>query len=216
MTDDGVNIVPLLIGIIALLLFVVLYDWYKKMTINHHEVYFVMMGEPQCCNPNDANASPNNNCRKYCMGKLLKKIMDRINSAKHSICIAMYNFSNHRIADCVLRAHRRGVKVRLIIDKSMSESNESKTQAKRLKDAGIHVKVSGEGDKLMHHKFCLIDGTTAKGLLLTGSLNWTYGGLSKNCENVAFINNRRVKHLYRDAFDHIWNKYSVPFFRERA
>lgn len=41
--------------------------------------------------------------------------------------------------------------------------------------AGISVRVSGEGEKLMHHKFCLIDGTTAKGVLITGSLNWTYG-----------------------------------------
>lgn len=40
---------------------------------------------------------------------------------------------------------------------------------------GIHVRISGEGDKLMHHKFCLIDGTSAKGVLITGSLNWTYG-----------------------------------------
>lgn len=39
---------------------------------------------------------------------------------------------------------------------------------------GISVRISGEGDALMHHKFCLIDGTSAKGVLITGSLNWTY------------------------------------------
>lgn len=139
MAQDEFDLVPILILVIAVLVVKELYDMYKKWTKNHHEVYFVMMGEPQCCNPNDASITPNKNCRKYCMGKLLKKIMDRINSAKHSDCIAMYNFSNHRIADCVLRAHRRGVKIRLIIDKSMSESNESKTQAKRLKDAGNSV-----------------------------------------------------------------------------
>lgn len=40
---------------------------------------------------------------------------------------------------------------------------------------GVSVRVSGEADKLMHHKFCLIDGTNARGALITGSLNWTYG-----------------------------------------
>lgn len=40
---------------------------------------------------------------------------------------------------------------------------------------GIPVRVSGENEKLMHNKFCLIDGTNAKGILITGSLNWTYG-----------------------------------------
>lgn len=130
------DVVPILIFVIVILVAKELYDWYKKLTRNHHEVYFVMMGEPLCCSQNDASSTTNKNCQKYCMGKLLVKIMNCIDAAKSSICIAMYNFSNHRIADCVLRAHRRGVKVRLVIDKSMSASKESKTQAKRLKDAG--------------------------------------------------------------------------------
>lgn len=56
------------------------------MTKDHHGVYSVMMGEPRCCNPNDANATTNKQCKKYCMGKSLKKIMDRINPAKSSGC----------------------------------------------------------------------------------------------------------------------------------
>lgn len=36
-------------------------------------------------------------------------------------------------------------------------------------------------------------------------------GLSKNCENVAFINNLRVKQRYLEAFDYMWNKYSTPY-----
>lgn len=135
---NGFNVFPLLIAIILVLVAKQLYDLYRKFTIRHHHVYFVMMGETECCNPNNPNdADPNKKCKKYCMGRLLKEIMDRINSAKTSMCIAMYNFSNHRLADCVLRAHRRGVKVRLVIDRSASESTESKTQAKRLKDAGM-------------------------------------------------------------------------------
>ncbi|XP_055298904.1 mitochondrial cardiolipin hydrolase-like [Sitodiplosis mosellana] len=216
MTDEKESndflLVPALVGIVVLLLLKVFYDLYRKLTKSHHEVYFVMMGEPECCNPNDRNMNPGNNCRKYCMGKLLLKIMNRINGAKSSICVAMYNFSNHRLADCLLRAHRRGVKIRLVTDKSTCESGENKTQAKRLKDAGISVRISGEDDKLMHHKFCLIDGTSPKGVLITGSLNWTYGGLSKNCENVAFISNGRVQQFYREAFDHIWNKFSTPYY----
>lgn len=134
--ENEYNFVALLIVVIVLLILKQCYDYYKKITKSHHEVYFVMMGEPECCNPNDRNTNPGNKCKKYCMGKLLKKILNRINEAKSCICIAMYNFSNHRIADAVLRAHRRGVKVRIITDKSMCETGENKTQAKRLKDAG--------------------------------------------------------------------------------
>lgn len=137
--DEQFNALPLLLGIIAVLLFKIFYDLYIKFTKSHHEVYFVMMGNPECCNPNDRNMNPGPNCRKYCMGKCLMKIMNRINGAKSSICIAMYNFSNHRIADCILRAHRRGVKIRMVTDKSACENGENKTQAKRLKDAGNEI-----------------------------------------------------------------------------
>lgn len=139
---DDALLTAALCGIIVVLLLKVFYDLYRKYTKSYHEVYFVMMGEPECCNPNDRNMNPSNNCRKYCMGKMLLKIMNRINAAKSSICIAMYNFSNHRIADCILRAHRRGVKVRMITDKSTCENSENKTQAKRLKDAGKEIFVS--------------------------------------------------------------------------
>lgn len=50
--------------------------------------------------------------------------------------------------------------------------------------AGISVRVSGEGDKLMHHKFCLIDGTSNRGLIITGSLNWTYGVSCYLCDRL--------------------------------
>lgn len=97
----------LILAILALVSKIV-YDYYKKLTKNHHEIFFVMMGQPECCNLTN-NFNPNNSCKKYCMGKLLMKMMNRINSAKTSIAVAMYNFTNHRLADCLLRAHRRGV-----------------------------------------------------------------------------------------------------------
>lgn len=52
---------------------------------------------------------------------------------------------------------------------------------------GIPVRVSGENEKLMHNKFCLIDGTNAKGVLITGSLNWTYGVSWFGCSHVNEI-----------------------------
>lgn len=135
MAEEDYNIVIILLIGIVVLLCKQLYDLYKKLTKSHHEIYFVMMGDPSCCDPYE-NPGASENCKKYCMGKLLMKLMYRINSAKSSMCIAMYNFSNHRIADCILRAHHRGIKIRLIIDKSACENKDNKTQAKRLKSAG--------------------------------------------------------------------------------
>lgn len=135
MADDEINLVAILIVLIVALIAKQLFDLYKKLTKNHHEVYFVM-GDSNCCNPYENSGSNHNQCKKYCVGKLLIKIRNRIGSSKSSICIAMYNFSNHLIADYVMSAHRRGVKIRLLIDKTASESADNKTQAKRLKNAG--------------------------------------------------------------------------------
>lgn len=199
------NLMAVLIILILILISKQLYDLYKKYSKDHHEVYFVM-GDSNCCNPNENPTSKSNinQCQKYCAKKVVLKIRNRIGSSKSSICIAMYNFSNHLMADYVLGAHRRGIKIRLLIDKSACESPENRTQARRLKNAGmfecklrlflsifpsilkpisceftfspgIPVRVSGENEKLMHNKFCLIDGTNARGVLITGSLNWTYG-----------------------------------------
>lgn len=135
--DDDINLVVVLAILLVALISKQLYDLYKKFTKNHQEVYFVM-SDTNCCNPHE-NPGATNQCKKYCLGKLLSKIRNRIGSSKSSICIAMYNFSNHLFADYVLSAHRRGVKIRLIIDKSACESPENKTQAKRLKNAGNFI-----------------------------------------------------------------------------
>lgn len=135
MENNEINMVPILIVVIAVLVLKQLYDFYKKFTKNHHEVYFVM-GKSNCCNPYEHSGLQNHCNKKYCTGKLLTKIRNRIIASKSSICIAMYNFSNHLVADYLLSAHRCGVSIRLLIDKSACESSENKTQAKRLKNAG--------------------------------------------------------------------------------
>lgn len=134
MAEETFDLVPILIGLLVLVFVKELYFMYKRSTRIHHETYFVMMGNPECCTMNDLNS--NRICTKYCMRKLLLGILDRISTAKRSICIAMYNFTNYKIADSLLQAHRRGIKIRLVTDKSTCRNKENRTQAKRLKDAG--------------------------------------------------------------------------------
>lgn len=175
--------------------------YYKSKFNRATEVFFIMMGEPQCCKPFqfERSMAPTANCKKYCKGKLLRKFQTSIDEAKASICIAMFNFNCPQIADFILRAHEKNIKIRLLIDKSNCDNNENR-QAKRLHEAGkqiviffiemfkifnhfvfmvyfstgISVRMCGDATKKMHHKFCLIDGTRADGVLITGSLNWTY------------------------------------------
>lgn len=57
---------------------------------------------------------------------MLDRLEYHINSANSSICIAMYMFTNQRICDAIIRAHKRGVIVRTIMDYSQRASSGSK------------------------------------------------------------------------------------------
>lgn len=111
--------------------------YYKSKLNRATEVFFIMMGEPKCCKPFERSMAPTPNCKKYCKGKLLQKFQSSIVEAKASICIAMYNFNCPQIADYILQAHRKNIKIRLLVDKSNCDNNENR-QAKRLHEAGIN------------------------------------------------------------------------------
>lgn len=97
------------------------------------KIHFVVTDESDCCSLNDEKAI--RSCKnKYCMGKLINKIHYYIDSAKSLICIAMFTLNNYQLAESLIDAHRRGVGVRIILDRSMSKSENS--QYKRLKAAG--------------------------------------------------------------------------------
>lgn len=96
------------------------------------KIHFVFT-ESNCCNLNNQNAI--RKCKKdYCAGRLRNKILYYINSAKESIYVAMFTFNDFQLANSIIDAYRRGVYVRLILDKS--NSKEQHSQYKRLKEAG--------------------------------------------------------------------------------
>lgn len=78
---------------------------------------------------------PNPNCKNpYCMDILLDHIVKHIDEAKSIMCIAIYIFTCKKLFDAVLRAHKRGVVIRMIVEKSMYHSTESKVR--QLENAG--------------------------------------------------------------------------------
>lgn len=63
---------------------------------------------------------------KYCMSRVIDRIEHEIDSASKIICIAMYMFTNQRFCDAVIRAKKRGVIVRIIMDYSQRGATGSK------------------------------------------------------------------------------------------
>jgi len=120
----------------------------------------------------------------------------------------MYVFTDKEIADSLIDAQKRGVKVRVYLDRSQIESSYSVSRF--LIQKGIKVRISSN-NYIMHNKFAIID----KRLLLTGSCNWTFSANNRNDENLLVIDNPEVIARYQQQFENLWmNKYSSERTKE--
>jgi phosphatidylserine/phosphatidylglycerophosphate/cardiolipin synthase-like enzyme len=137
-----------------------------------------------------------------------KEIIKNINQAKAFINIAMYIFTDREIALPLINAQKRGVKVRVYLDKSQIESKYS--QSRFLVQKGIKTRIS-TNNYIMHHKFAIIDNR----LLLTGSYNWTFSANNRNDENLMVIDDPEIIEIFQNQFVNLWtNKYSLERTRQ--
>lgn len=128
-----------------------------------------------------------------CGGEILK----RIEGAKNAIDAAIYVFTSRSLAQALVNAQERGVKVRLCLDGEGIQAKYSKDKFLQRKKIPLRIK---KDRGLMHHKFCLIDGE----ILITGSYNWTRSANRRNDENLIILHLPEVVRIYKDYFDRLW------------
>jgi hypothetical protein len=105
--------------------------------------------------------------------------------------------------------HDRGVKVRVIMDRSQAAGRYS--MAGRLIADSIPVRI-GAGKGLMHDKFAVIDDS----ITLTGSYNWTEAAETRNDENLLVLASRPLAEAFwQGSGDIINNSAPCREFREK-
>lgn len=134
--------------------------------------------------------SPRGGCTNHVVAELDK--------AKSSVRVWAYSFTSEPIADALLRAHRRGVDVQILIDAPSIKGRGAK--AKELADEGIPIWADSK-HAIQHQKVMAIDGIT----LLVGSFNWSAGAESRNSEVLATIQN--VRREMMDKFLANWEHH---------
>jgi phosphatidylserine/phosphatidylglycerophosphate/cardiolipin synthase-like enzyme len=122
-------------------------------------------------------------------GGCTQAIVKEIGNAKNQILIQAYSFTSKPIAKALLEAHKRGVKVEAIVDKSQRVQNYS--SATFLANSRVPTFIDDAHD-IAHNKIIIIDGQT----VITGSFNFTKAAEEKNAENVLIIKSPELVKLY--------------------
>jgi len=136
---------------------------------------------------------------------LRQKLISRINAAKYSIDAALYSLGLSDVANALIDAKNRGVKVRVINDLKDHDSESSQFQS--LRNAGIPVlRASNAGS--MHNKFLVFDyrdkSSAADDWVWTGSHNPTSPGSFLDVQNVIEIQDQALAGAYTAEFNEMW------------
>jgi len=122
-----------------------------------------------------------------------------VDSSRKTLDGAIYGLTDPKIAAAFIRAHQRGVKVRLLLDRSQSKGKQS--VYRHLQQAGVPLQIRrGTKGGLQHNKFLIMDGT----YVLTGSFNWTRSASRRNDENFVILDDQTPR--FQKEFERLWKK----------
>lgn len=140
-----------------------------------------------------------------------------LNQGQNAINLALFVFSDQKIANILEIKHNQGVKIQALIDpefafRSYSEgldmlgvalSNncqyETNNQPWQQKINTVGIPRLPQGDKL-HHKFGIIDDN----IVITGSHNWSAAANYQNDETVLIIKNPTIASHYLREFNRLY------------
>lgn len=136
-------------------------------------------------------------------GTSLTVVLRGIESARSDILLAAYGFTSKPIAQALLAAARRGVRVAVVADQKANSRSYSAVTF--LANQGVPVRLNGNY-AIHHHKFMVIDGRH----LETGSFNYTQAAVKSNAENVILLwNVPNAAAEYAREWRRLWNE-STP------
>lgn len=124
-------------------------------------------------------------------GDCAQAVVKAIDSAKKSVEVQAYSFTSAPIAKALVEAHRRGIDVQVILDKS--NETEKYSSADFLSRAGIPVHIDAD-HAIAHNKVMVIDDQT----VITGSFNFTKAAQERNAENLLILQDPALAQFYRN------------------
>jgi phosphatidylserine/phosphatidylglycerophosphate/cardiolipin synthase-like enzyme len=144
-------------------------------------------------------------------GDTEKNIIGALDFARESADIAVFSFYSLDIAQAALNAHRRGVKVRVLVDRVQASQSDV---GALLLGAGVPFRWSQgfAGKGVMHNKYAVLD----RKLLMTGSFNWSDNAQDNNFENMFYSADPGYASSYSAQFERLFAAGEAPSPEELA
>jgi cardiolipin synthase len=149
---------------------------------------------------------------------LIGALQNAIKSAKSSICVQVHQMSNEDLLASLIEAHRRGVKVRVVMDPANIDDFVPLLHWKarglfnayavnRLKAAGIDVRFVKPPEQFnsYHMKLAIFD----ERVLFVGSANWDALAMTRACETVMEVTGGPIVDQVKRWFELVWTEQST-------
>ncbi len=133
-------------------------------------------------------------CSPADLGDLVGHFVDGGEDKVDCCVMELQDFS---VSDSLADAHKRGAKVRVILDDDYSDPSEYAVED--LIEAGITPK-DDDDSRLMHSKFVVIDGST----VLVSSANFSTFDALSNANNLLVFQSPTLAGIFTNRFDQMW------------
>jgi cardiolipin synthase len=133
----------------------------------------------------------------------IEPILTAIGAAAKSLRIKMFSVSDRRVLSALVKAHKRQVKIRALLNPAR-HSGEIQNRGARtvLQDAGIDVLDTNPAFTVTHEKSMVIDDATA----FIGSLNWDPDNFEETREFAVISNDPGEVAEVTECFEADWSR----------
>ena len=124
-------------------------------------------------------------------------IVKAIDASEREVLVQAYGFTHNGIAQALLRAQARGVKVHVLLDEKSDNTN--RYVLGLFDQAQLSVRHDGR-HAIAHNKVMVLD----ESVVITGSFNFTNAAETRNAENFIILKSTDLAQTYKAQWQSHW------------
>jgi len=129
-------------------------------------------------------------------------LLDLIEHETDRIRIAVYIITDRVIADALIAAHKRGVRVEVVSCSSRAYLRASKITCLLAQGIAVYLCPAARY-AVMHHKFFIFNTALGFPVCATGSFNCTNSAAYRNKEDIIFLSDPAIVTAYEQRFSYL-------------